>query len=42
MRLVVAEQTLAARVTAEAAAELELREGQAVLALIKSVALQNP
>lgn len=41
VRLVIADQALAARVTAEAAAELELSEGQAVLALIKSVALAS-
>jgi molybdate transport system ATP-binding protein len=42
VRLEVAGQALAARVTAEAAAELGFREGQAVFALIKTMALQNP
>ena len=42
VRLEVAGQTLAARVTAEAAAELGLHEGRAIFALIKSMALQNP
>jgi molybdate transport system ATP-binding protein len=42
VRLEVEGQALAARVTAEAAEELGLREGQPVFALIKSMALQNP
>lgn len=42
VRLEIAGQALAARVTAEAAAELGLVEGKPVFALIKSVALQNP
>ncbi len=41
-RLEVAGQALAARVSDEAATELGLREGQALFALIKSMALQNP
>ena len=39
VRLDVAGQALAARVTAESAAELGIREGQAIFALIKSMAL---
>lgn len=42
VRLEVAGQALAARVSGEASAELGLREGQAIFALIKSMALQNP
>jgi molybdate transport system ATP-binding protein len=42
VRLETGGQALTARVTAEAAAELDLREGKPVFALIKSVALQNP
>jgi molybdate transport system ATP-binding protein len=42
VRLLVADQPLAARITADAAAELALRDGLAVYALVKSVALQNP
>lgn len=42
VRIEVAGQPLAARVTAEAASELGFREGQAVFALIKTMALQNP